>query len=217
MSNVVKGNDNLKEFSSENSELVSITVNNNGDPIVFGKGAGGSSYSTIGKTVTKNGTYNAEDDNCDAYSSVIVDVKSRLQDEKSIVITQYGETTVTPDAGYDAISKVNLTLDSSITPYIVPLTEYDENLFLDGIYLRYKNTSDEAVNIKGGFRKKSYDADPSNTNLDAIYNLIEAGDTDYVCKYGIAYSKFNDNYSYAIVTVLNADNSKVLKTYIIKK
>ena len=60
----IKGNDNIAEFSSDNAELVSITINNNGKRLVFGQGAtGGSGFVTKTKTITANGTYSADDDN----------------------------------------------------------------------------------------------------------------------------------------------------------
>lgn len=55
----------------------------------------------VSKTITQNGSYDAEDDNADGYSDVTVNVTPTLQAK---IATQNG--TVTPDSGYDGLSQV---------------------------------------------------------------------------------------------------------------
>ena len=149
----IKGNDNIKEFSYDNSELASIVVNNNGTPVVFGKGASGGGFTTKNKTITANGTYSAEDEGYDGFSTVVVSVNNSKQASKSVYLSEAGTTTVYPDSGYAAMGKVDIEVADSIRPVIIPLTDFDEELKFasDGKTLQYTNNGDQSVNIKGSY------------------------------------------------------------------
>lgn len=208
----IKGNDNLEKFSSENSELVSITVNNNGDNIVFGKGSSGSSgFLTKDKTIITNGTYLAEDENCDGFASVIVDVNNAVQPSKSVYLTEAGTTIVSPDTGYAALGEIDIEVSDSIKPVIIPLTEFDDELKFaaDGKTLQYTNNSNQTVNIKG-----SYYISATNKTLSGFYNGIAAGDTDNVDMFN---NTIPSDWLGITVFVLDSTNSKVLKVYVINK
>lgn len=62
----------------------------------------------ITKEITENGTYNASDESVDGYSSVTVNVEPVLQEKTA---TENGD--VTPDAGYDGLSKVVVNVAST--------------------------------------------------------------------------------------------------------
>lgn len=207
----IKGNDNIKEFSSENSELVSITINNNGTPIVLGKGASGGGFSTKNKTITANGTYSAEDEGYDGFSTVVVSVNNSKQASKSVYLSEAGTTIVYPDSGYAAMSKVNIEVDDSIRPVIIPLTDFDDELKFasDGKTLQYTNNSNQTVNIKG-----SYYINATNKVLSGFYNGIAAGATSNV---GMFSEQIPANWLGITVFVLDSTNSKVLKVYVITK
>ena len=207
----IKGNDNIKEFSSENSELVSITINNNGTPIVLGKGASVGGFSTKNKTITANGTYSAEDEGYDGFSTVVVSVNNSKQASKSVYLSEAGTTTVYPDGDYAAMSKVNIEVDESIRPVIIPLTDFDDELKFaaDGKTLQYTNNSDRTVNIKG-----SYYINSTNKILKGFYNGIAAGATSNV---GMFSEQIPSDWLGITVFVLDSTNSKVLKVYVITK
>ena len=207
----IKGNDNIKEFSSENSELVSITINNNGMPIVLGKGASSGGFSTKNKTITANGTYSAEDEGYDGFSTVVVSVNNSKQASKSVYLSEAGTTTVYPDGDYAAMSKVNIEVADSIRPVIIPLTEFDDELKFaaDGKTLQYTNNSDQTVNIKG-----SYYINATNKSTYGFYNGIAAGATSNV---GMFNNTIPSDWLGITVFVLDSTNSKVLKVYVITK
>ena len=207
----IKGNDNIKEFSSENSELVSITINNNGTPVVFGKGASGGGFTTKSKTITANGTYSAEDEGYDGFSTVVVSVNNSKQASKSVYLSEAGTTTVYPDSGYAAMGKVDIEVADSIRPVIIPLTDFDDELKFasDGKTLQYTNNSGQTVNIKG-----SYYINSTNKVLSGFYNGIAAGATSNV---GMFSNTIPSDWLGITVFVLDSTNSKVLKVYVITK
>lgn len=207
----IKGNDNIKEFSSENSELVSITINNNGNPIVLGKGSGGGGFTTKSKNITANGTYSAEDEGYDGFSTVVVSVNNSKQPSKSVYLSEAGTTTVYPDSGYAAMDRVDIEVSDSIRPVIIPLTDFDDELKFaaDGKTLQYTNNSDQTVNIKG-----SYYINSTNKVLSGFYNGIAAGATSNV---GMFSNTIPTDWLGITVFVLDSTNSKVLKVYVITK
>ena len=207
----INGNDNIAEFSSDNSELVSITVNNNGQPIVLGEGSSGSGFVTKDKTITANGTYSAEDENCDGFANVTVNVNNTKQPSKSVYLSAAGTTIVYPDTGYAALEEIDIEVADSIKPVIIPLTEFDDDLKFasDGKTLQYTNNSNQAVNIKG-----SYFINSTNKVLSGFYNGIAAGTTDNV---GMFSNTIPSDWLGITVFVLDSTNSKVLKVYVINK
>lgn len=207
----IKGNDNIKEFSSENSELVSITINNNGTPVVLGKGSGGGGFTTKSKTITANGTYSAEDEGYDGFSTVVVSVNNSKQPSKSVYLSEAGTTIVYPDNGYAAMGSVDIEVSDSIRPVIIPLTDFDDELKFasDGKTLQYTNNSDQTVNIKG-----SYYINSTNKVLSGFYNGIAAGATSNV---GMFSEQIPADWLGITVFVLDSANSKVLKVYVITK
>lgn len=64
----------------------------------------------IEKTITKNGDYNAYEDDVDGYSKVTVDVRPNLQ-SKSVSVKNNGSLTINPDSNYDGLSAVKLNVD----------------------------------------------------------------------------------------------------------
>ena len=71
---------------------------------------------TTSKTVTTNGTYLAETDNVDGFSSVTVNVTPNLQSKSATPTTS--SQTISPDSGYDGLSSV--TVGAIPSQYIVP-------------------------------------------------------------------------------------------------
>lgn len=127
----------------------------------------------LNKIITQNGTYNAESDNLNGYSSVEVNVQPTLQ-EKSVTITENGATEVVADYGYDGLSKVSVEAnvkDNSLLNVIKGLNSYnttnypfeltadmwDENSKKIGKYKYFGNNSITKVEI------------PSNINTIAEY------------------------------------------------
>ena len=58
-------------------------------------------------TITENGTYTRED----GYKSVVVNVDTVNNQEKTVSITSNGITSVVPDSGYTGLSKVDVNVD----------------------------------------------------------------------------------------------------------
>lgn len=88
-----------------------------------------SSATLITKTITQNGTYDAEDDSTDGYSSVTVSVTPNLQSKSATPTTS--SQTISPDSGYDGLSSV--TVGAIPSQYIVPtgnksITENGNNI-----------------------------------------------------------------------------------------
>lgn len=63
------------------------------------------------KSITENGTYNAEDDNYDGYYQVTVNVEPELQSKTA---TQNG--VVSPDPGYYGLSQVTVDVPTQTLP-----------------------------------------------------------------------------------------------------
>lgn len=121
----IKGNDNIKEFSYENSELASIVVNNNGNPITFGKGAPEGSFTVGNASVSANGTYLASDSDYDGFDQVVVDVPKTETEEKSVYYTQNGSYSLSSSTG-TAISSASISTNVTSLSSITYITEPDE-------------------------------------------------------------------------------------------
>lgn len=77
----------------------------------------------VTKSITQNGTYDAEDDNADGYSSVTVNVPSgtpTLQTKSvSYTPTESQQTaTITADSGYDGLEEVDVTVGAISSTYV---------------------------------------------------------------------------------------------------
>lgn len=108
----MNANENIISYKYENSDLNSITVNNNGNNITYSLGGGGTPAVFDSKSITENGTYTASDDSLDGYDEVTVNVEDiKIQPTKEVTITENTTTTVTPDSGYDAIDKINVNVN----------------------------------------------------------------------------------------------------------
>ena len=83
-------------------------------------------------SITENGTYTRED----GYKSVEVNVPVVNNQEKSITISENGETSVVPDENYTGLSKVSITTDIHPTERLE--RTYTENGTYE-IYGEYKN------------------------------------------------------------------------------
>lgn len=73
---------------------------------------------TIAKTVDTNGTYLAENDNADGYSSVTVNVPSSGNMQTKTATPTTSQQVIQPDSGYDGLSSV--TVNPIPSEYIVP-------------------------------------------------------------------------------------------------
>ena len=107
-------NENIANYKYDNSQLIEVSVNNNGNNIVFSNGGAGGGSGTFGtKTVTANGIYTASNESLDGYSSVTVNLPNSNFQEKSVNVT--ASATLSPDYSYNGISKANITVPSEIT------------------------------------------------------------------------------------------------------
>lgn len=93
---------------------------------VFTPDASGSGSAELGtKTITTNGTYDAEDDDLDGYSSVTVNVPTPAPNLQTKSVS-YTPTTsaqsaqVTADSGYDGLQQVNVSVGAIPSEYIIP-------------------------------------------------------------------------------------------------
>lgn len=105
-----------KEVNLEEVYEGDVSINANGTYDVGGKAraivnVSGESATLITKSITANGTYNASEDNADGYSSVTVNVEAEPISLQQKTATTNGE--VTPDAGYDGLSKVVVNVATS--------------------------------------------------------------------------------------------------------
>lgn len=103
----------------ENTDIFDVTIEFNNENIASGGsgGGGGDTPVLIEKTITANGTYNAEDDEADGYSSVIADVPNTytVEDEGKVVyngtLVAQGSDTVTTNGDVDTTLISNLTVN----------------------------------------------------------------------------------------------------------
>lgn len=107
-------NENIANYKYDNSQLVEVTVNNNGNNIVFSNGGSGGGSGTFGtKTVTSNGIYTAADDSLDGYSSITVNLPNSRFQKRTANVT--ASAVLTPGSGYNGISQADITVPTEIT------------------------------------------------------------------------------------------------------
>ena len=107
-------NENIANYKYDNSQLVEVTVNNNGNNIVFSNGGSGGGSGTFGtKTVTSNGIYTAADDSLDGYSSITVNLPNSRFRKRTANVT--ASAVLTPGSGYNGISQAEVTVPTEIT------------------------------------------------------------------------------------------------------
>lgn len=107
-------NENIANYKYDNSQLVEVTVNNNGNNIVFSNGGSGGGSGTFGtKTVTSNGIYTAADDSLDGYSSITVNLPNSRFQKREVNVT--ASAVLTPASGYNGISQADITVPTEIT------------------------------------------------------------------------------------------------------
>lgn len=107
-------NENIANYKYDNSQLVEVTVNNNGNNIVFSNGGSGGGSGTFGtKTVTSNGIYTAADDSLDGYSSITVNLPNSRFRKREVNVT--ASAVLTPGSGYNGISQADVTVPAEIT------------------------------------------------------------------------------------------------------
>lgn len=107
-------------ISSKSGTSIPLTITQM-ETAVISIPTGSGTFTT--KSITANGTYNAQDDSADGYSSVTVNVPSgtpTLQ-SKSVSYTP-SETvqseTVTADSGYDGLDEVNVSVGAISSTYV---------------------------------------------------------------------------------------------------
>lgn len=107
-------NENIANYKYDNSQLVEVTVNNNGNNIVFSNGGSGGGSGTFGtKTVTSNGIYTAANDSLDGYSSITVNLPNSRFQKREVNVT--ASAVLTPASGYNGISQADVTVPTEIT------------------------------------------------------------------------------------------------------
>ena len=114
--NLEGGNNEPFMLQRYDSNLAIVSPDYGTHTILIEKQIPSSDATLITKTITANGTYLAEDDDADGYSSVTVSVTPNLQSKSATPTTS--SQTVSPDSGYDGLSSV--TVGAIPSQYIVP-------------------------------------------------------------------------------------------------
>lgn len=179
-------NENIINYKYENSNLNAITVNNNGKNVTYSLGGGSGTSGTFdSKIITANGTYNASNDSLDGYDEVTVNVPDiNIQDEKDVEIITNTTTVVTPDAGYDAINKINL--DVNVEAYMKVEDDYSR-------FITFKNTNKKTITAICNF---DFDgsiifARITNSSTNKFSRKFTAGTTLFVdLNYSYVYNVF---------------------------
>lgn len=197
----IKGNDNIKEFSYENSELASIVVNNNGNPITFGKGAPEGSF-TVGNTaVSANGTYLASDSGYDGFDQVVVNVPQTSTETTSANYTQSGSYVLNASAG-KAISSASIVTNVTDVENLSYITEPDEYTTVGSSFICFNNGGKPFIGINictsannNNYRLSCYAISDGSKSL-------QIGKTAFVaeCYHSSAY-------------ILSADRQCILRAY----
>lgn len=151
--------------------------------------SGGSSEATlITKTITSNGTYDAEDDSADGYSSVIVNVTPNLQSKSTTPTTS--SQTISPDSGYDGLSGV--TIGAIPSQYIVPTGSL--NITSNNTY-DVTNYASAVVNIPSGWTKiaeTTYSNVSTTSTTAATVGTFETGHSEIWTSNKILYIRIRD-------------------------
>lgn len=114
----------------------------------------------IEKTITKNGDYNAYEDDVDGYSKVTVDVRPNLQ-SKSVSVKNNGSLTINPDSSYDGLSAVNLNVDVEGIEFSTKEITIKNN----GVYEASKEDVD-------GYSKVIVDVEQGGTGKDIFTRFV---------------------------------------------
>lgn len=197
----IKGNDNIKEFSYENSELASIVVNNNGNPITFGKGAPEGSFTVGNASVSANGTYLSCDSGYDGFDQVVVNVPQTLTESTSANYTQSGSYVLNASAGkaISSASVVTCVTDVENLPYI---TEPDEYTTVGSSFVCFNNGGEPFIGLtistsanNNNYKVCCYAVSDGSKNLQVGKTAFFAG-----CYHSSAY-------------ILSADRQCILRAY----
>lgn len=206
MANVVKGNDRIHNLKYDNSKLVSVTINNNGDYLTFGEnssGGSGPSGTFISKTITSNGTYTASTDNVDGYNPVIVNVPGAKYQNKTLDIIENGTYNVTPDSGFDGISQLTVNVNGT-ADMITYKREFDEHFyFVPGKINELHGggyPEDTAIFI-------NYGVSAAHNYTSLPFSRIPANNEK------VESSKYIPNKGYYYMIVMNKDFSSIIDLY----
>lgn len=131
----------------------------------------------VSKSITENGTYDPAADDADGYSSVTVAVPGGTYQAKSGITPTTSSQTITPDAGYDALSSVQINAIPS--QYIVPSGNLPITANGTGIDVSSYATVSVAVNHKNvQFQSQSRRVN-STTYTDMGYEITVAKTGSY--------------------------------------
>lgn len=197
----IKGNDNIKEFSYENSELSSILVNNNGAPITFGKGAPEGSFTVGNVTVSANGAYLSCDSGYDGFDQVIVDVPQTTTETKSVDYTQSGAYVLNASTG-KAISSASIVTNVTDVENITYITEPDEYTTVGSSFICFTNGSYPFIGV-------SISTSANNNNYRVCCYAISNGSKSLQ----IGKTAFLAECYHSSAYILSADRKCILRAY----
>lgn len=197
----IKGNDNIKEFSYENSELASIVVNNNGNPITFGKGAPEGSFTVGNASVSANGTYLASDSGYDGFDQVVVDVPKTETEEKSVCYTQNGSYSLSSSTG-TAISSASVVTCVTDVENVTYITEPDEYTTVDSYFFRFNNGGEPFIGLS-----ISTSANDNNYRV-CCFAVSDGSKSLNIGKIGFAEECYHPS-----AYILSADRQCILRAY----
>lgn len=197
----IKGNDNIKEFSYENSELSSILVNNNGASITFGKGAPEGSFTVGNVTVSANGAYLSCDSGYDGFDQVIVDVPQTIAETTSANYTQSGAYVLNASAG-KAISSASIVTNVTDVENLPYITEPDEYTTIGSSFICFNNGGEPFIGINICTSANSNNYRLSCYAISDGSKSLQIGKTAFVaeCYHSSAY-------------ILSADRQCILRAY----
>ncbi len=173
-------------ISNKSGEAVPMTLTEMKDAVDSIQTGG----TLITKSITQNGTYSAQDDNADGYSSVNVSVSApapTLQ-TKTHTVDSAGTTTVTADSGYDGLSSVAVSVPSA-SPF---MGTSSETFVTEGGERKWKANVFTEVNVSEGdiegWLPDGYHQDfsftrtavPSNTTITPTTSAQTIGGAKYM-------------------------------------